>query len=214
MRFICILFFSVFSCFLSTAQSFYLRSGKNYTKFKFDYSTGSSTELLVVDYGNTHAIGFSTPFPSKRVNSKGKQSPFSIELGLILNNFSSSVGIQNASYSWKTNYLSFTNTFLVSLFRTKRLAFDLRTGFNVGGLIYGKENINGVIYDLSKVPDFKGLQFSGSAGLQLSFQATDNIGVTLGYDNLKSINTSTQYPDFFLMDTQQVLFGVNFKILE
>lgn len=208
-----LLLFFFLTGFLIRAQTIYLKTGKNYTNYRFENLNGSSTNLFFSDSGNSYAIGITTPFPNKKFNRKGKTSPIIYDLGLTLNSYNSMLGIQGVSFSWNTDFISLTNSFSYKFFISKHFNFDLKAGIGVGGLIHGRESANGVLYDLKRAEDFKGFLFSGSYGIQFCFNATDNIGVSLGFEKLQSLNTSTVYPNNFLMDSKQFLLGVHFKIL-
>jgi hypothetical protein len=198
--------------FSMNAQSFYLKTGRNFTNYTFTDAQGTTTKLLLPDMGNSYIIGFATAFPNNKLNHNGEHSRFSYEFGMSLDEYNSAVGVTGSSLKWKTEYAGLNNAFLFSLLKTKFFVFDAKVGLNIGGIVYGKEEINGIIHDLKDIDGFRGILFCSNLGIQVKFLASENGYITLGYENRRSLNTTTVYPEKFSMESNQVSIGVYFKI--
>jgi hypothetical protein len=79
-------------------------------------------------------------------------------------------------------------------------------------MIYGKQNSNGVVYDLIGQNEFSGIFISPFVGLQTRYRLNDLGYLSLGYafsKSLKPFNNSTEKLSF---NTNQILFGIHFNI--
>jgi hypothetical protein len=56
-----------------------------------------------------------------------------------------------------------------SLCKSRRFAIEAKTGFNFSTTVYGKEEIDGVVYDLKDLDGYKGVTTQALFGLEVSF---------------------------------------------
>ena len=90
--------------------------------------------------------------------------------------------------------------------------FLAKTGLNVSTLIYGKQEINGIYYDLMHQKEFSGIILESSLGLMVKYNISSYGGLSLGYDYCQSINLSNSSKEKLSFATNQVELGVHFNI--
>ena len=89
---------------ITYSQSFFIKSGKNFTNYKYESSMLGTSVKLNSDSGNFYEIGASFPL---KVNKK-----FTYEFGVVLNELNSVVGSPSKAVSYKTEYLGLENGIL------------------------------------------------------------------------------------------------------
>jgi hypothetical protein len=185
------------------SQEIYLKTGKNATMYKYIDSDGGENNSFSTELGNAFEIGYS--FPLKKF--KG----FSYDVALTLNGFNSIVGIPSANIRWKTQYAGVQNAISFAFVKSRRFAIEAKTGFNFSTTVYGKEEIDGVVYDLKDLDGYKGVTTQALFGLEVSFYASKAAYLTLSYTYLNSFNV-VKYPASFVFDTNQIAVGVHLPL--
>ena len=162
--------------------TFTFKSGINITKFQYKSPMGYNADAKNIqsDYGNWYFLGYSIP-----VLDQGKNN-LKYEVGVSLGNYNSVLGTQSSYYNWKTLYTELGNSLSYSIINTKKVAVSPKVGVNVATILQGKEEINGVIYDLKKADGFRGLTLQSIIGIQTTLRASDITSVSVGYDYVYS----------------------------
>jgi hypothetical protein len=202
-----VLFFMGISSLSAYSQSFYFKTGKNFSNYNFSYSVvGSETTKVKLqsDSGTFYELGVATPFGTSR---------FSYELGVSLNELNSMVESPAKSVKYKTEYIGLDNAIVFSVIRSKRLVLDTKLGLGVETMIFGKQEIGGLLYDLKEFNEFNGFFIRPSLGTQLKFVASNELSFAVGcdyhYDVFNTKNTSNQS---LLIHTGQVNFGMYYTM--
>jgi hypothetical protein len=181
----------------SYSQSFFAKFGKNFTNYSFDfrYPDGSKFGSLQMDTGSFYEIGFEIPFKAT--------SRFSYQFGIAFDELNSLVGEPSASVTYKTEYIGLNNGVLFSFIKSKRFIVDARLGFTLSTMIFGKQNIEGKIYDLKQYSEFNGLFFRPFVGGQLKFIASKQLAIGLGVENyFAGFNTNVTNQSLFFNNKQ------------
>jgi hypothetical protein len=188
------------------SQSLYFKTGKNFTNYVFESSSSgiqSSVVKLQMDSGSFYELGTALPFGSSR---------FSYECGISLNELNSLVEIPSKAVKYKTEYIGLDNSLLFSIVKTKRVLWDAKLGFGLQTLIFGKEEIGGVLYDLKQFNEFNGLFFRQVLGTQIKLVTSNQLNFSLGYDfHYDVFNTKNTSNQSLLINTNQVKFGIYYK---
>lgn len=187
------------------SQNIYVKTGVNHTIYNYISSDGDKSTVLQPELGNAYEIGYTFPFR--------KLSRFSYETGLTLNEYNGVVGVSYSSIKWKTLYVGVQNSMAFSILKFNYFTLDAKVGLNVNTILYGKEAIDGVLYDLKKENDFNGLIFQSLFGLQANLVVSKDCHLSLGYNYSKSISTSS-YPQVFSFETSQIMLGAHFKMMK
>ena len=198
--------------FLTTAtlfsQEIYLKTGKNYTKYKYKDSNLQSNPNLQSGTGSFYEIGFIKPLTNKKIY---------YSLGLSLNDYNAIGGNMANSYRWDTQYLGLQSGLQYQLFSfktNKKNAIDVvvKTDLNISSMIYGKQEIYGVYYDLKKQEEFSGILLESSLGLQFKYRIPAFGGLSLGYDFAQTVNVGSSSKEHLSYNTNQLELGIHFNI--
>ena len=181
------------------AQDLFFKTGFNLSSFQYKSASGAASEDLQSDLGNAYEIGYRLMFADR--------SKFAFELGLVINEYNALVGVPNASLKWKTGYIGLQSTISYPVIQIKSFSFDLKGGGGINTIFYGKQDINGVVFDIKNNDDFNDAVFHLLLGAQANFKASEHCRLSLGYNYLKTIN-NLRKPEQFYMQSNQIMFGI------
>lgn len=188
---------------LAFAQEIFFKAGKNLTSYSYSSSAENQILKLKSKIGANYEIGYQENFKEK----------FSYQASVTLNQFNSFSTNEVQTYSWNTTYIGLKNGIGYVLFKNqKNLSVELKGAVNLATIIDGKEEINGVIYDIKKLPEFKGLFFQPSIGLDLKYPINDNCIVNLGYTFSNAFKFSHPTDEKLAFITNQIQFGLHFPL--
>jgi hypothetical protein len=88
---------------------------------------------------------------------------------------------------------------------------DARLGINASKIIYGKEEVDGVVYDIKKTSEFKGVLLQYILGLEGRYVISSEASLGLGYNYVSSLDFSNP-SEKFSIKTNQIVFSVYFVI--
>lgn len=190
------------------SQEIYFTTGKNYTKYLYKDANLQTNPNIQSGSGNFYEIGFTKPLAKKNIF---------YSLGLSLNDYNALGGNTANSYRWDTQYLGLHGGLLYKFLSYKTstkntIDFLAKTGLNVSKLIYGKQEMNGVYYDLMHQKEFSGIILESSVGLMFKYTIPSFGGLSLGYDYCQSINVSNTLKEKLSFATNQIELGVHFNI--
>jgi hypothetical protein len=191
------------SCWSGYSQDVFVKTGKNFVDYSYTSSDGVVNPYLQSDTGSSYEIGYSFAFK--------KMKRFSYDISLTLNEFNAIVGVPESNVQYRTEYAGLQNSLSYSLIKFNRFALDATTGFNVSTIVYGKQAINGVLFDLNNLDGFKQVLVSPIFGLEANFYASKQLYLSLGYRYIKSMST-VKNPQEFRIQSNQFMLGVHFCI--
>ena len=195
-----IVFFAFTNCY---SQEVYFLTGSNFTKYNFKSSNQTMTTELQCGTGSNYEIGYYFPL---------KSDEFSYSAGITLNELNAVAGSSANNYQWNTKYLGGQSALNYTYSITDAFQIALKGGINLSKIVYGKQNINGVIYDLTNQKEFSGIYFSYFAGVHANYKF-NNLGyLSFGYGILNGMNTSNSTQEKLSFNTQQIQFGIHFNI--
>lgn len=202
-----LLFFTCLSFTSALSQSFYFKTGKSFTNYVFETSTTglqSSVVKLQTDSGSFYELGAALPFGDSR---------FSYEFGISLNELNSIVEAPSKVVKYKTEFGGFDNAISFSVIKTKRFLWDAKLGFELLTMVFGKQEIGGVLYDLKQFNEFNGLFFRQSLGTQIKLVTSNQLNFSIGYDyNYDVFNTKNNSNQSLLINSNQIKFGIYYKL--
>ena len=182
------------------AQNIYLKTGVNHSSYHYKSDAGEQTDDFQSELGNAYEIGYKSPlFNSSR---------FSYDVGLIFNEYNAIVGVPNANLKWKTGYVGIQSTILYPIINVESFSINLKAGGGLNTILYGKQDINGVVYDIKNNNDFNGVVLHAVLGLQANLKASEFCHLSVGYNYLKTFNTLKK-PEQFYIESSQIMFGVH-----
>jgi hypothetical protein len=186
------------------SQEVYIKSGKNYTKYKYKNALLQSSINLQSGTGNSYDIGIIKPFINKHVL---------YGVGIYLNEYNAIGGTSASSYRWDTQYLGATGKIYYSFFpNSKNINLLLDYGVDGSTIIYGKQEIDGSYYDLIHQKEFSGIWIGSSAGVQVKYQIQSFGFLSLAYSFIQNLNVSNTTKEKVSFSTQQIALGFHFPI--
>lgn len=190
------------------SQEVYLNVGKNFTKYSYTNSHGQSNSNLQSGTGNFYEIGIRTPF---------EKSHLLYSYGIALNEYNAVGGNTANSYRWDTQYLGANGGLSYSFFphqknSARNLDLILNGGVSGATIVYGKQQINSVYYDLVRHSEFSGIILGSSLGAELNYAVGGFGFISLGYDYSQSINVTNRTAEKLSFTSHQLQLGLHFPI--
>ena len=187
----------------SYSQEVYFLTGSNFTKYNFKNSNEPMATPLQSGTGTSYEMGYTRPLKNNR---------FSHTIGVNLNEYNAVAGSMANSYQWDTKYLGVNNSLGFTIPLTTNFKLLLNAGLNLSTIIYGKQEINGAIYDLKSQDEFSGLIFIPNTGVQLKYKLNDFGYLSFGYGLSRSLILFNISQEKLTTSTNQILFGIHFNI--
>ena len=187
----------------SYSQEVYFLTGSNFTNYNFNNSNESIATPLQSGTGSTFEMGYSRPLKNNR---------FSHTVAVNLNEYNALASSMANSYKWDTKYLGVTNALNYTVPLSKNFKLQFKAGLNLSTIIYGKQKINGVIYDLKSQDEFSGLIFIPDTGVQLKYKLNEFGYLSFGYGLSRSLILFNISQEKLTTSTNQILFGIHFNI--
>jgi hypothetical protein len=185
------------------SQEVYFLTGSNFTKYNFESRVGTMSTQLQSGTGTSYEIGYSIPF---------KKSQFSYSFGATLNAYNAVAGSNVNTYQWDTKYLGGQCALIYTCTLSKSFNISAKLGSNLSSIIYGKQSSNGILYDITNQKEFSGLLLSTFAGIQTNYTFNNSGYLSLGYGYSNGINITNSLSENLTLKTNQILFGIHFKI--
>jgi hypothetical protein len=177
---------------------------KNISRFDFVSSEGKMDSDIQSNIGSGFEVGYSTLLYKKHPR-------FSYSGGITYNEFNASVGTSANLIKWQTVYLGVKNSITYTFIKIKKGSLGIKLGQNISKLIFGKEEVNGILFDIKNQKDFKGILLQNVAGLEAKYLISDKIDFGLGYNYMYSIDLASKAPQKFSIVTQQLSTTLYFK---
>jgi hypothetical protein len=187
----------------SYSQEVYFLTGSNFTKYNFSSAQGTTATALDTGIGTTYEVGYTRQLKNKR---------FSHTVGVNLNEYNAIAGSLANSYKWDTKYLGVNNSLDLTVPLTSNFKLLFKAGINLSTIIYGKQSINGAIYDLKSQDEFSGLTFIPYTGINIKYKINDLGYLSFGYGLSKSVILFNISEEKLTTSTNQILFGIHFNI--
>lgn len=198
-----LLFVMLMMSFQLFSQEAYFLAGSNITKFTFKSSEGVMTTPLQSGTGSSYEMGYSSPLKDQKIV---------YDVSVTLNDYNAVAGSPANSYKWETKYLGVQNAVSFNFPISNNFHLRLNGGVNLSTIIYGKQTVDGVVYDLMGQDEFSGLLISPFMGAHTRYKLNDLGYLSLGYSFSKSLNPFNVSPDKLSFSTNQILFGIHFNI--
>ena len=132
--------------------------------------------------------------------------------GLGLNEYNALAGNTGNSYKWNTKYLGIRTGFEYEFIEIQNIKLVPLVGVNLSSIIYGKQEINGAIYDISNHSEFSGLKLIPYLGFKAKYKIKDYGYISLGYNHSVSFKPSLTNKEYVNISTNQIVFGLHFNV--
>ena len=198
-----LLFFLLITSSYLFSQKAYFMAGSNTTNYTFKSSEGVMVTKLQSGSGSNYEMGYSSPIKDQQIF---------YEISINLNDYNAIAGSPANSYKWETKYVGVQNAVSFNFPVIDNFELMLKGGLNLSTIIYGKQTVNGAVYDLMGQDEFSGILFSPFVGIHTSYQLNDFGYLSIGYSFYKSLNPFNVSPDKLSFITNQIQFGIHFNI--
>ncbi len=198
-----LLFLLLITSFQLFSQEAYFLAGSNITKYTFKSSQGVMTTQLQSGTGSSFEMGYSSPLKDQKIF---------YDISVTLNDYNAIAGSSANNYNWETKDIGVKNDVSFNFPVLNNFQLRLNGGLNLSTIIYGKQTVNGVVYDLMGQDEFSGVLFSPFVGAHAKYKLNDLGYLSLGYSFSKSLNPFNVSPDKLSFNTNQILFGIHFNI--
>lgn len=196
-----ILFLCFSSLVLSSkAQNMYFLTGSNFSTYDFNQQM---TTTLESGTGSFYEIGFS---------KKLKPKNLVYNVGINLNEYNAFARSTANNYEWNTKYLGVQNALEYRIPLMNYLGLIVQAGINISSIVYGKQSINGVYYNITKQEEFSYINIDPYARLQLALKLGDIGFMSVGYGFCKSFFWMNNTAEKLTITTNQLVFGIHFNI--
>lgn len=190
------------------SQEVYLNTGKNFTKYIYKTPLGQSNLSIQSGAGSFYEIGVTKPIIYKNLF---------YSFGLSFDEYNAIGGNSANSYRWDTKYLGIQGGLSYSFFpytlnSKDDLDFLIGIRLNAATIIYGKQEVDGVYYDLINQKEFSGIVLQPSIGFQLKYRIPSFGFLSIGYSFGKSLNISNTTEEILSFNTNQIGLGFHFII--
>lgn len=189
------------------SQELYFNTGKNFTKYLYKDENLQLNPNIQSGTGNFYEIGLTKPFIKEK---------YFYEFGLSLNEYNAVGGNSANSYRWDTQYLGIHGGLMYSLLynknNPKNLDVLLKTGLDASTIIYGKQQINGLYYDLINQKEFSGIVLQSSVGIKAKYAIHSFGALSLGYDFCQAVNVTNSSKERLSFSSHQLELGIHFSI--
>ena len=197
-----ILFFTL-SIGVANSQEIGINVGTNFTSYKLKNPETFMGTPLQSGSGSSYEIAYSS--------STGSRKLF-YDLGLGINDYNALAGTLTNSYKWNTKSVGFRVGLEYELFKADKIQLMPDLGVVFSHIIYGKQEINGALYDISNNPEFSGVRLVPYLGLNAKYKIKDYGYVSLGYNHSVSFKPTLINKEYLTMATNQIVFGLHFNV--
>lgn len=187
----------------SYSQEVYFLTGTNITKYNFSSQAESMVTPLQAGTGSFYEVGYDFSLNSDALTYSG---------AITLNEYNALAGTSANSYNWQTKYAGAQMSLNYFYKVTNRFKLGLRAGLNFSKIIYGKQNLNGVVHDLLDQKEFSGLYFSYFGGVNANYKLNDSGYLSFGYGYSNGFNSANSTQEKVIFNNQQIQFGIHFNI--
>jgi len=187
----------------SYSQEVYFLAGTNITKYSFSSDLGTMKTPLFSGTGSVYEFGYTRPISFEH---------FSHTIGINLNDYNVAAGDFANSYKWNTKYLGLNNSLDFDFTVIEDVQLVLKGGLNLSTIIYGRQEVNGALFDIMKRNEFSGLIFIPYTGLNLKYNINDNEYLSFGYAVSKSFKLFNSSNEKLSTTSNQIVIGIHFIV--
>jgi hypothetical protein len=186
---------------LASAQEFYVKTGKNFTRYDYSNAAGASNSDLRGASGSAYEVGYTHSISAK----------FSYSAAITWDQFNASGANGGSTYSWNTDYIGIQNAVLFTILKTKKnLELNVKAGINTLTIANGRQLLNNQFYDLTNQDEFKGILFQPLVGFEVKYAVAPNFNVSFGYTTSRVFTNAK--PESLSFINNQLQLGLHFPL--
>ncbi len=197
-----ILFF-ILSAAIANSQEISFAIGTNFTQFNLKNPETSIGTPLQSGSGSGYEIAY--------LNTTNEPKLF-YEFGIGINEYNALAGTGVNTYRWNTKSLGVRLGLEYELFKLNKFQLRPQLGMNFSTIVYGKQEMNGAIFDIKNNSDFSGIKLIPYLGLKAKYRVRDNTSVSLGYNYSISFKPTLTNKEYLTVTSNQIVLGLHFNI--
>lgn len=185
------------------SQEISFNVGTNFTQYNLKNPETYSGTPLHLGSGSLYEISYLS-------SSTAEKLMYSFGLGL--NEYNALAGNLANSYQWNTKYLGLRAGFEYEFIEVNKIKLVPLIGMNFSTIVYGKQIINGAVFDITNHSDFSGLKMFPYLGFKAKYRIKDYGYISLGYNHSVSFKPSLTNKQYVNISTNQIVFGLHFNV--
>lgn len=185
------------------SQEISFTTGTNFTQYDLRNPENYVGTPLQSGSGSFYEIAYLLP--------SGKEK-LMYDFGVGLNEYNAVAGTLANSYKWNTKYLGLRAGFEYEFIEIKNIKLVPIVGMNLSSIIYGKQEINGAVYDITNHSEFSGLKLIPYLGFKVKYRIKEYGYISLGYNYSTSFKPSISNQEYLNISTNQIVFGLHFNV--
>jgi hypothetical protein len=198
-----LLFISLFVANTISSQELSFNIGTNFTQFNLKNPESFTNTPIQTGTGSFIEIGYLLPSKKEKLN---------YIFGLGINEFNALAGTSANSYRWNTKYLGLRTGFEYDFLDINKLQIVPLFGINFSTIIYGKQETNGVVYDIKSNKEFTGIKLIPYLGLKVKYKINELGYASLSYNHSTTFKPNLSYKEHLTIVTNQIVFGLQFNL--
>jgi hypothetical protein len=197
-----ILFF-ILSTGIANSQEMSLAIGTNFTRFNLRNPQTFIGTPLHSGSGSSYELAYLDTTAEKKLF---------YEIGIGINEYKALAGTTVNTYRWDTKSLSVRLGIEYELFYLNKFQLRPQLGMNFSTIVFGKQEINGAIFDIKNNADFSGIKLIPYLGLRAKYKVQDNTSVSVGYNYSISFKPTLTNKEYLTVKSNQIVLGLHFNI--
>ncbi len=185
------------------SQEISFATGTNFTQYNLKNPENYVGTPLQSGSGSFYEIAYLLP--------SGKEK-LMYDFGLGLNEYNALAGTLANSYKWNTKYLGLRAGFEYEFIEIKNIKLVPIVGMNFSSIIYGKQEINGAVYDITNNSEFSGLKLIPYLGFKAKYRIKDLGYLSIGYNHSTTFKPSLTNKEYLTISSNQIVFGLHFNV--
>lgn len=198
-----IILFVFLTIFTVRSQEISFTLGTNFTQFNLKNPESYVGTPLQSGSGSFYEISYLLPSREKNLF---------FDFGLGINEYNAIAGTSANSYKWNTKSIGLRTGLEYEFTAIKKIKLAPQVGMNFSTILYGKQEINGSVYDITNHSDFSGLKLIPYIGFKAKYKIKDYGYASLGYNYSVSFKPTLTNKEYLTIATNQIVFGLHFNV--
>ncbi len=197
-----ILFF-ILSSAIANSQEISFAIGTNFTQFNLKNPETFADTPLQSGSGFSYEIAYLDTTHEKKLF---------YEVGIGINEYNALAGTTANTYRWNSKSLGLRLGLEYELFKLSKVQLRPQIGMNFSTIVYGKQEINGAVFDIRNNSDFSGIKLIPYLGLKAKYQLRENTSVSFGYNHSISFKPTLTNKEYLTITSNQIVLGLHFNV--
>ena len=185
------------------SQEISFNVGTNFTQYNLKNPETYSGTPLHLGSGSLYEISYLS-------SSTAEKLMYSFGLGL--NEYNALAGNLANSYQWNTKYLGLRAGFEYEFIEVNKIKLVPLIGMNFSTIVYGKQIINGAVFDITNHSDFSGLKMFPYLGFKAKYRIKDLGYLSIRYNHSTTFKPSLTNKEYLTISSNQIVFGLHFNV--